>query len=1063
MASTGGKDATCPASLPVHFMDYITCPGKDSGVRIFDANGDGLPVLVQAVQTGDTSGVPIYEKHVYLNTGNGWREDTAWRITSIFVNNDSTRTQIWNFQTQDINGDGRVDLLESAQVGDISGVPIYEKHLFLGTGTQDDMLNQITHNQGGTTSVTYKETPLYRTGSNTIANPNLPFELPAVYQISNNSGSVTQTTTYQYDGGKYYYNTYLDRRLGGFADIVTTDSANNTKKNFYHTGNGTEASRGKYNDNGYKINKYYRTEIANSTGTIYSKTINKWNDFDLGSGRRFVKLDQKLDLTYDGLATHKDKAEAYTYDNATGNILTKIEYGQVNGNDDGTFTDVGTDDFTTTYAYASNVSAFIVGLVDDVTVNDRSLNKIKEDRYYYDLQTLGGVTKGNQTKREMWTTGTTYVNIRKTSNLDTTITRDTYQYFDGLGQLIQQRIKAEGTNYEVTDKVYNNIGLLQKESLPYFSPGSSSTSPTTTTSLYINYTYDPMQRVVTTVDNLATTTNTYNNWKLTVTDKNNKTKDLYKDAYGNLVQVDEHNGASTYSTYYVYDYLSDLTKITDALGNVRNFAYDGLGRRLTAQDLHDPADTTFGNWTYTYDDAGNLTQRLDANNQTVNYTFDDINRVLTEDFTGLPGIEATYTYDAGTDGKGRLTGITTATLTQTNTYNPLGLVSNEAKIINAINYQNGYTYDRQGNQVLITNPDLSQIQYVYNSSGLLGKAQRKENIDPGFTDVVTSFQYSPTEQLTTTSYNNGALTTNFYDATKLYRLSSKVTSIAAASRAQDLSYTYDNVGNITQIVDASATDTSKTANYGYDDLYRLTSSTITGVAAGQLPYTENYTYNAIGNILTKTGQMGTYAYDGNTGVNYANPHAATSIGSSALTYDNNGNMLTKSGALPWYSTGGTWTNRKQLTIDRTKVSGSTALTNFPVLVSVTDPSLKGTGSGGFVGKVDGTDILFTSSDGLTKLSHEIEKYDSITGNLIAWVKVPSLSNTIDTKLVIYYGNASATDQQNKVDVWSNSYGGIWHLPDVSTLTAKDSTANSPDGTISGPTAVAGQIYVSATF
>ncbi|HEX9503247.1 MAG TPA: toxin TcdB middle/N-terminal domain-containing protein, partial [Patescibacteria group bacterium] len=408
--STWVEDATWTASLPVHFMDYITCPGKDSGVRIFDANGDGLPDLVQAVQTGDTSGVPIYEKHVYLNTGNGWREDTAWRIPTIFVNNDSTRPQIWNFQTQDINGDGRVDLLESAQVGDISGVPLYEKHLFLGTGVQDDMLSQIIYNQGGTTSVIYKETPLYRTGSNTIANPNLPFELPAVYQIFNNSGSVTQTTTYQYDGGKYYYNTYLDRRLGGFADIVTTDSANNTKKNFYHTGTGTDASRGQYNDNGYKIDKIYRTEIANSTGTIYSKTINKWNDFDLGSGRRFVKLDQKLDLTYDGLATHKDKAEAYTYDNATGNILTKIEYGQVNGNDDGTFTDVGTDDFTTTYAYASNVSAFIVGLVDDVTVNDRSLNKIKEDRYYYDLQTLGGVTKGNQTKREMWKTGTTYVN-----------------------------------------------------------------------------------------------------------------------------------------------------------------------------------------------------------------------------------------------------------------------------------------------------------------------------------------------------------------------------------------------------------------------------------------------------------------------------------------------------------------------------------------------------------------------------------------------------------------------------------------------------------------------------
>src|SRR5258708_39309325 len=220
---------------------------------------------------------------------------------------------------------------------------------------------------------------------------------------------------------------------------------------------------------------------------------------------------------------------------------------------------------------------------------------------------------------------------------------------------------------------------------------------------------------------------------------------------------------------------------------------------------------------------------------------------------------------------------------------------------------------------------------------MVGKVQRKENTDLGFTDVVTSFQYSPTEQLTTTSYNNGALTTNFYDATKLYRLSSKVTTIAAASHAQDLSYTYDNVGNISQIVDASATDTSKTANYGYDDLYSLTSATITGVATGQTAYTENYGYSSIGNITSKTGQ-GNYSYDGNIGINYANPHAATSIGSSTLTYDNNGNMLTKSGALPWYSTGGTWTNRKQLTIDRTKVSGSTALTNFPVLVRAVERS-----------------------------------------------------------------------------------------------------------------------------
>ena len=55
----------------------------------------------------------------------------------------------------------------------------------------------------------------------------------------------------------------------------------------------------------------------------------------------------------------------------------------------------------------------------------------------------------------------------------------------------------------------------------------------------------------------------------------------------------------------------------------------------------------------------------------------------------------------------------------------------------------------------------------------------------------------------------------------------------------------------------------------------------------------------------------------------------------------------------------------------------------------------------------GNDILFTSSDGVTKLAHEIEIYTSATGRLTAWVKVPTLSTSADTVIYMYYGNASA--------------------------------------------------------
>ena len=157
----------------------------------------------------------------------------------------------------------------------------------------------------------------------------------------------------------------------------------------------------------------------------------------------------------------------------------------------------------------------------------------------------------------------------------------------------------------------------------------------------------------------------------------------------------------------------------------------------------------------------------------------------------------------------------------------------------------------------------------------------------------------------------------------------------------------------------------------------------------------------------------------------------------------------------WYNS--SWNYRKAIIIDHTKVTGSTSLTNFPMLVSVTDTDLAvGTQSSGH-------DILFTASDGATKLNHEIETYTSSSGKLTAWVQVPSLSPTADTAIYVYYGNASAADQQNKTGVWDSSYGGVWHLGDGSTLTANDSTSNGANGTVTSASAVGGQISGAASF
>jgi hypothetical protein len=132
-----------------------------------------------------------------------------------------------------------------------------------------------------------------------------------------------------------------------------------------------------------------------------------------------------------------------------------------------------------------------------------------------------------------------------------------------------------------------------------------------------------------------------------------------------------------------------------------------------------------------------------------------------------------------------------------------------------------------------------------------------------------------------------------------------------------------------------------------------------------------------------------------------------------------------------------WQYRRKIVIDHTEVAAG--LTNFPVLIKITDADLASHAQN------DGDDFLFTASDTQTQLAHEIESYDSATGQLVAWVNVPNLSATQDTVLFLYYGNPSAPNQQNVEGVWSSSYLAVHHLEELSG-SILDSTAYNNDGT-----------------
>jgi hypothetical protein len=145
-----------------------------------------------------------------------------------------------------------------------------------------------------------------------------------------------------------------------------------------------------------------------------------------------------------------------------------------------------------------------------------------------------------------------------------------------------------------------------------------------------------------------------------------------------------------------------------------------------------------------------------------------------------------------------------------------------------------------------------------------------------------------------------------------------------------------------------------------------------------------------------------------------------------------------------------YTYRRSITTDHTKVSGTGDLTNFPVLVKGTYTYLKTTANAGKVENASGYDIVFAADgDGATPLKHETERYIATTGEIIYWVKIPTLDGDAATTFYMFYGNSSiSTDQSDKNNVWRSEYKAVLHLQESGNSTAgeyKDSTANNNHG------------------
>jgi hypothetical protein len=146
--------------------------------------------------------------------------------------------------------------------------------------------------------------------------------------------------------------------------------------------------------------------------------------------------------------------------------------------------------------------------------------------------------------------------------------------------------------------------------------------------------------------------------------------------------------------------------------------------------------------------------------------------------------------------------------------------------------------------------------------------------------------------LKTLAMGNGVIVSRLYNVwTTQGGRPQFLTATVGQSTQQNLSYTYDNVGNITGILDSVANNA--TLSFTYDSLNRLDTSTYSTGYFDQ-PSNDNPEYDSTtGNLTTANGNTLTYA-------DSAHKHAVTaSSDGRTYGYDANGNMTTRNiGGVP---------------------------------------------------------------------------------------------------------------------------------------------------------------------
>lgn len=492
------------------------------------------------------------------------------------------------------------------------------------------------------------------------------------------------------------------------------------------------------------------------------------------------------------------------------------------------------------------------------------------------------------------------------------------RYYGGTGNLLQSQTLgydlSENTITNIfTNTYYDLIGRTVAQTVPdtYTIPISS------TPFVFQSYTpnnpgtsvqtaYDILSRVTDVINPNDTETHTaYNGMSITQEDALERQTTTTFDVWGNVLSV---NTPDDPDTTYTYDQLNQLTSVTlgsGAYALTTSLTYDMAGRKITMDD----PDT--GLWSYGYDAVGNVTSVSDPSGCASSMMYDDINRL---EYRQTQCDDRQYTYylyfyDGNPfsfdgqplipyveDQNGFLTAMLDSSGYTTWEYDERGRVKTEGRHI----YMSGFmefedfayawTYNSADLVASYTMPDGEVLIPTYNSLMQQVGLTNDEQTPVTYADNI---EYDEAGRLTGLDLGGGVISRNYIyadwetaiDGGRLIQLTSSNNS----GSLQDLTYDYDEVGNILSIISDpdEPTGNSITSTYTYDSLNRLLTFDVTGDES----FSESFTYDANTGTLashTVNNQTDSYTYGDND-----HPHAVTGLGTNTYSYDDNGNQISR--------------------------------------------------------------------------------------------------------------------------------------------------------------------------